>query len=261
MKTVYAYNSLDSAGAGSPAFQEIGMPPMFTPGGKGVKPIAVNLYICDDATGSGAAWAKGIEVMTKALTIELEAKFAQVKYSYIGMRDQDIGERDEVRLKNGTAEELLREQKLLRREGGGDAAETFFQTVEDLLNDPSFAVDTGHSEARGLVLKTTSDSKPARENSVQDLGRELKSRRIHLYVVGTPGSNMQELVDAAQGDFFPLDVNPSTAEAQRMASALAATVAATVSAGGTAREPGKTVRATVPAMPSGTVSAGTRPKP
>lgn len=225
----------------------------------GARPERVCLTVSDDATGSGARWATVIEKVTEHLVKEMEQRFVAVKWDYVAMRDMDIGEEDEYRLRGGTGADLLREQKLIKRTGGGDAPETFARTVENLLSDPGWNVYTGALEALGLVKFTTSDTKPALYNSLVELGEELKNRKIKLFVIGTPGTNMEELVRAADGFFFPLNVNPTDAEAREIVAKLAATVKTTmggaVTGRGTAGVGGTAPfdRATRPAEPPTTV--------
>jgi len=194
----------------------------------GARPEHLNLGIFDDWTGSGAPWAVAIEQTTSHLVEQIQAKFATVHWDYVGMRDMDIGEEDEYRLRGGTGADVVREQKLARRSGGGDAAETFAQTLENQLSDPGWMPDTGAIEARGVILFTTSDTKPAKHNTLENLGQELKRRGINVFIIGTPGTNMEQLATAADGFFFALDVNPTVKEAQDIASRLAATVKTTM---------------------------------
>lgn len=219
----------------------------------GARPERVCLTIDDDASGSGARWASVIENVTAHLVKEMEQRFVSVKWDYVAMRDMDIGEKDEYRLRGGTGADLLREQKLVERTGGGDAPETFSRTAENHLSDPGWHIYTGALEALGLVMFTTSDTKPALYNSLDELGAEFKNRKIKLFVIGTPGTNMEELVRAADGFFFPLNVNPTDAEAREIVNKLAATVKTTmgtvVTGRGTAGVAGTAAsdRATLPA--------------
>lgn len=218
----------------------------------GVRPETVRLTVCEDLSGSGAGWAKGITQISTDLVREIGSRFAQCRWDYIGMRDQDIGEHDEVRLLGVSGEDFLRDQQLVEHVGGGDADETFAQTVEDLLSRPDWMTYVGPNEALGLVLFTTSSTKPAKGNTLEVLGEELKNRRINLYVIGTPGTNMQTLVDAAGGIFFELKSDPSPADTQRLAANLGKTVA------GTLRTAAATVRDTPadPALPKMTTVRG-----
>jgi hypothetical protein len=75
---------------------------------------------------------------------------------------------------------------------------------------------------------TTSDTKPADNNSLAELGAELKARKIKFYLIGTPGTNLIQLVDAADGFFFELTNTPSEAEVAAISANLAATVTATL---------------------------------
>lgn len=201
----------------------------------GARPERVSLAVNDDASGSGARWASVIEQVTNHLVKEMEQRFITVKWDYVAMRDTDIGEEDEYRLRGSTGADLLREQKLIVRKGGGDAPETFSRTVENQLSDPGWMVYTGGLEALGLVMFTTSDTKPALYNSLTELGAELKRRNIKLFVIGTPGTNMEELVHAADGFFFPLNTSPTDAEAREIVAKLAATVKSTMGAAATSR--------------------------
>lgn len=227
----------------SPAGTSKGIPGMPRAGINGKRPERLKIAFKDDASGSGAPWARSIETITEQLVHELSSRFLAVSYDYVGMRDMDIGEADEYRLRGGSGEDLLREQKLLRRTGGGDADETFFQTVENHLSSPDWLTYTGASEALGLIMCTTSSSKPAKHNTVEQLGEELKQRRIKLFVIGEPGSNMEDLVRAADGFFFPLRVDPTPAEAQEIATKLAATVKTTMAGMVTSRREAGTTTA------------------
>ncbi len=260
--TSFAYTHRDArpdmdAGAAGASFQEeIAPPTPFPAGGARVKPIYVNMLIGDDETGSGNTWKVHIENSTEHVLTELGKRFAGIKYSYISMGDRAIGEKDKLRLQNATAEEVLREQKMLVREGGGDAAETFLWTMDDVLRDPALLPRTRSNEARGLLLLTTDDTKPLPDGrSLEEFAQQFRQSKIYLFVVGTPGSNMERVAQMCGGDFFALDLNPSAAEAERVAARLAQTVAATVRtpADGAGTTPATTVRA---GDPVGTVPAG-----
>jgi hypothetical protein len=212
----------------------------------GVRPETALIHVTDDWTGSGATWATGIEKITNHLVRDIESKFTQVRWNYVGMRDQKVGENDEYRLKDGSGADLLREQAAAKRVGGGDAEETFAQTVEDGLSDPNVLPNAGATEARGWIMFTTSDTKPADNNSLAELGAELKARKIKFYLIGTPGTNLMELVDASGGFFFELTNTPSEAEVAAISANLAATVAATLRSGATVR---KTTRGETVAAP------------
>ena len=168
----------------------------------GVRPETALLHVTDDWTGSGATWATGIEKITQHLVRDIESKFTQVRWNYVGMRDQDVGEKDEYRLKDGSGADLLREQIAAKRVGGDDPEETFAQTVEDGLSDSNILPNAGATEARGWIMFTTSDTKPANKNSLAELGTKLKARKIKFYLIGTPGTNLMELVNASGG--FPV---------------------------------------------------------
>ena len=79
-----------------------------------------------------------------------------------------------------------------------------------------------------------------------ELGAELKARKIKFYLIGTPGTNLMELVDASGGFFFELTNTPSEAEVAAISANLAATVAATLRSGATVR---KTTRGETVAAP------------
>jgi hypothetical protein len=212
-----------------------GIPGMPRAGINGKRPELARVSVKDDGSGSGLVWARSIEFISSHLVVELERRFLSVTYDYVGMHDMAIGEADEYLLQGGSGEDLLRAQKLLRRSGGGDADETFFQTVENHLSAPDSMPYTGASEALGMVMFTTSNSKPAKHNTVAQLGAELKRRRIKLFVCGEPGTNMEDLVRAADGFFFPLRIEPTPAEAQDIATRLAATVKTTLGGMATSR--------------------------
>lgn len=215
----------------APAFNS--PPPMRqTMGGK--KPIAASILVFDDLSGSSQTWGVAIEQVTENMVSALEASLAKVTWGYLGMRDQDVGEEDEPRLEEGTGTELLREQKAATREGGGDPDETFAWSVERA--EQYYPFGGGSEVSKAMIVFETSSTKLLKSGrSLRDLGAALAKRRIYLFVVGTPGSNMKEMSQGAgqYGFFFELDANPGTREANKLAERLTATIKSSIGPGAT----------------------------
>lgn len=219
----------------------------------GKKPVACDVLVIDDGTGSGKPWAAGIEKGTEMVVRTLTAKLAAVSFGYTVSRDRDVGEADEQRLANVDGDQLLREQKLIVRDGGGDPEETFGDSVMDAVSGYPF--NHASDVSRAIVLLTTSNSKPTAAGLAPfQVGEEVAKRKIYLFVVGEPGSNVEDMVKGAGkygGGFFHLSLNPSQAEVDQMAARLTATIMGTVSNPAAGTVPTGTVRPSGTIRPSG----------
>ena len=210
-----------------------GQMPAMKPAGGGIKPASASILVMEDLTGSAVEWAEAIRNVTRQLVPRLESALASVTWGYRGCRDIDVGESDEQRLVEGSGADLLREQAAGKREGGGDADETFADSLEYALE--SYTFSPLREASKGVVLFQTSSTKPARSGrSLEEIGALFKQRRIRLFVVGTPGSNLERVTDAAgdHGFFIELTAKPNGVESEAVAKVLLATMKGTLSQAG-----------------------------
>lgn len=217
----------------------LGQMPGMTPPGKGLKPSSASILVIEDGTGSAQARAQAIAKATEQVVPRLESALAHVTWGYRVSRDIEEGESDEQRLVEGSGADLLREQAAVDHTGGGDADETFADSIEWALSDYTFSAAPDANKAV-LLFQTSSTKPPQSGRSLEQIGEEFRERRIYLFVIGTQGSNMEQITDAAgsYGFFIELSENPSGAEAARVAETLLATMKSTLrqSKGNTERD-------------------------
>jgi hypothetical protein len=207
----------------------------------GRKPIKVELLVVDDLTRSAVNRAQVIGQITRLCFDDLQKAIGDLSFGYVGSRDREQGEADELRVTLGTADQVLREQQLVIRDGGGDAAETFADTLVDCLNTYPFthAADV----VRAVLLLCTDYTKPTAAGlSPLQVGQLFAQHRTHLFVVGEPGSNTAEMVQGAGafgGGFIELTANPGPQELAVVATRLTGTLVGTLSTAGTGTVPGR----------------------
>lgn len=208
----------------------------------GRKPIKIELLVLDDLTESALNRAQVIADTTRTAFETLERSALQVQFGYIGCRDRDYGEADEVRITHGTSAQVLREQLTVVRAGGGDPAEPFGDSVLDALD--SYPFTNAPDVAGAIVLLCTDHSKPTRSGLTPfQVGERCKAARKHIFVVGEPDSNTEDFVRGAGafgGGFMELKASPTEAEVKFIAQKLTGTLVGTLSGVATGTVPPKT---------------------
>jgi hypothetical protein len=194
-------------------------------------PQSVQVLCIADATGSSGPFGRGITHILQSLGEELPRRIAAVQYGLVASRDQDIGERDETLLADGDGAALREAAGRLAFDGGGDAEETHFWSVNDALRSYPWA--EGPMRRKAIVLIGSSDSKPVPGTTLDQLVLELLNRRIAVFVVAPAATNLRQLAELTDGLFFELSNEPSAAEVQRLIGRLTASMTQTLSAGAT----------------------------
>ena len=201
----------------------------------GRKPGQLELVVVDDGTLSSVGRAEVMATITEHLTQGLRKALAQVSYGYIVSRDRQEGEHDEWRVVQGTAEQVLREQALVIRAGGGDAAECFADTLMEVIDRYPFTYS--QDVVRVVLLVCTDDTKPTLHGlDAAQVGQALADRRTHLVVAGEPHSNTRDLVSSAGRYglmFWDLSAQPTPEALAKVTAGVTSTVVGTVSSGGT----------------------------
>lgn len=195
----------------------------------GRKPVKVELLVVDDLTASAANRAQVIQAITQEAFQALGKAVLEVKFGYLGSRDRDYQESDELRVIHGGADQVLREQLTVVRAGGGDAAETFGDSLIDALDNYPFS--RAPDVVAGVLLLCTDHSKPTRQGlSLTEVGERFKTSRTHVFVVGERGSNTEEIVPAAGafgGGFIELSAQADPDEIKVVAQKLTGTMVGT----------------------------------
>jgi hypothetical protein len=192
----------------------------------GRKPVRVELLVIDDLTLSAHNRAQVICETTRSAFEALEQTALEARFGYLGSRDRGHGEADELRVVHGTAAQVLREQMTVTRAGGGDAPETFGDSLLDALDTYPFT--HAPDVVSALLLLCTDDSKPTQGGlSMEAVGERCRLARKHVFVVGEPGSNTEAIVlgaGAFGGGFLELKANPTPQEVQLIARRLTGTL-------------------------------------
>lgn len=192
----------------------------------GRKPVRVELLLIDDLSQSAHNRAQVIHGVTRMAFETLEKAAIEVRFGYLGARDRGYGEADELRITHGSSAQVLREQMTVVRAGGGDAAETFGDSIVDALDIYPFT--RAPDVVAALLLVCTDNSKPTAGGlSMRQVGERCHAARTHVFVVGEPGSNTEDIVlgaGAHGGGFLELKASPSQQEVQLIARKLTGTL-------------------------------------
>ncbi len=192
----------------------------------GRKPVRVELLLIDDLSFSAQNRAQVIQDVTRLAFETLEKAAIEARFGYLGARDRGYGEADELRITHGSSAQVLREQMTVVRAGGGDQAETFGDSILDALDVYPFS--RAPDVVSAILLVCTDDSKPTTAGlSMHQVGERCHAARTHVFVVGEPGSNTEDIVLGAGvhgGGFLELKANPSPQEVQLIARRLTGTL-------------------------------------
>ena len=189
-------------------------------------PQAVQVLAIADATGSSGPFARGISHILDALATSLPERIASVRFGLVASRDADCGEHDETLLADGDATALQQAAQRIRFVGGDDADETHFWSVRDALG---YGWADGPMRRKAILLIGSSDSKPIPGMTLEQLVVKLSERRITVFVVATPDSNLQLLATLTDGLLFALSNEPSAEELQRLTARLTSSITQTLS--------------------------------
>ncbi|MBQ0942252.1 hypothetical protein KAK07_02765 [Ideonella sp. 4Y16] len=221
---------------------------LFAPGGPSVqlqranggrKPVKIELVQVDDLTESVLNRAQVIADTSRAALEALEKTALEVRFGYIGARDRDYGEADEVRVIHGSSAQLLREQQTVVRAGGGDPEEPFGDTLIELLEGYPFTQSP--DVVRAVLLTCNGHSKPTRQGlSPLQVGERLRDARTFICVVGEAGSNTEDFVTGAGAygiGFLELHSQPTPQQVQAIAHKLTGTLMGSLTQTGTGTLP------------------------
>lgn len=196
-------------------------------------PCEVQIAITDDRTGSSEAFKTGIPITVEGILNPVVAKAREVKVWLQTHGDLDEGQDMVLLVDGGTADDAERAVKGVVYEGGGDAPEHHLDAVERLANTVPWIADP--RKARGaIVALLTADSKPARSGkSARQIGEEIRTRGVLLYLVCEETPTLRELSDAAGGWIFKISNSPDPKELQSIASKVAASITQVAGSGAT----------------------------
>jgi hypothetical protein len=208
-------------------------PTLIRPASRPKMQVDIDLAVTVDRTGSSDRFRTGIPITLEAIVTQIEGKARSVRCWLQSHGDQDDGQFPLLHTDGGTPNQAVDDCKRITYGGGGDAEEHHLDGIEHLLNTVPWSSD--RSRSRGAILALlTEESKPLTSGkTAQQLGMEIKSRGILLYLICEPRPMLRELVNTAEGLMFQISNNPDLAELQRIASQLAASVIATVGSGST----------------------------
>jgi hypothetical protein len=187
-------------------------------------PVELEVAMTTDRTGSSKQFEQGIRGMYEMILKPVVTRVKSVKVWHQLHGDMDCGQ-DMVLLTNGgDIQQAFEDSKRIVFEGGGDPPEHHLDAFENLLRTVPWTADSRRS--RGVILGfCTADSKPARSGiTAAQLGAEMKSQNILLYLVGEPFPWAQEMVQAAEGLLFPISNSPDPAELQKISGVIAASI-------------------------------------
>ncbi|MBI3985811.1 MAG: hypothetical protein HY343_02740 [Lentisphaerae bacterium] len=196
-------------------------------------PCVVQIAFTDDRTGSSDQFKIGIPITVEGILTPVVAKAREVKVWFQVHGDLDEGQDMVLLLDGGSPEDAKKAVQTVDYSGGGDAPEHHLDAVEKLLNTVPWIADP--KKARGaIVLLATADSKPARSGkSARQIGEEIKTRGILLYLVCEETPQLRELSDAAGGWLFKISNTPDPKEMQQIAAKVAASITIQAGAGAT----------------------------
>ena len=177
-----------------------------------------------DVTGSTGTFAVGVLLAIKLILASINAKARQTKVFVHTGGDLDYDEQC-LPLCNGvTPEEAIAAVGRITYQGGGDAPETHADSVETVLATTPWEPDA-KTWRNAFVAFLTADSKPARSGvTPAQLGAALKSRGILTYLVAEDYPFARQLVEAAEGLFFPISNNPDPAQMQQIAAGISQSI-------------------------------------
>lgn len=205
----------------------------------GRKPVRAEVLLIDDLSLSALNRAQVIQDVTRQAFETLDKAAVEARFGYVGARDRQQGETDELRITHGSSAQVLREQVTVVRAGGGDAAETFGDSILDALDTYPFT--RAPDVVAAILLVCTDHSKPTAAGlSMRQVGERCHAARVHVCVVGEPGSNTEDIVRGAGAHgigFLELKANPSPQDVQLIARRLTGTLVGSLNQAGTGTVP------------------------
>jgi hypothetical protein len=196
-------------------------------------PVALELAITIDRTGSSDQFRDGIPLTAKTIFEVVEAKAAKVITAVQTHGDFDDGQDMILLTDRGTPDQAFADINGITYSGGGDPPEHHLDAIENLAKIIPWTRDPAKS--RGAILAfLTAESKPARSGiSAADLGRRIRNDGLLLYLVCEPTPVLTELCEAAEGMMFRMSNTPELSELQKIGTELAKSIIVTAAAGST----------------------------
>lgn len=195
-------------------------------------PVDLSLVATIDRTGSSEPFKVGIPKTYRSIVQPVAAKVASLKCSVYTHGDEDEGQHPVLIADGCSHEEASSRVDTISYGGGGDPPEHHLSAVLNALQVTPWSSVRGSRGA--IVLFATAESKPLRDGrSARDLGEEVNSRGVLLYLVCQRVPRLVELCDAAGGLMFEITNDPDPAELQKVAAMLSASIVASTASGST----------------------------
>jgi hypothetical protein len=198
--------------------------------------VRVDLVFQIDRTGSSAEFSEGIPMAAELIIKPIQAKARELRCWVATHGDLDYDEKYVLLTDNGTPEQALDDIRKISYGGGGDAAETHLDGIEQTFHTIPWTFDYS---ARGAIVSfLTADTKKSRSGvTAAELGRHVREKNLLFYAVCQETPALRELADAAGGLLFPISNAPSSETMQLIASQIAASITNTAASGGTLTMP------------------------
>lgn len=196
-------------------------------------PVEVEFAADIDRTGSSLGFKTGIERSMEIVVRSIVAKACKVTVWVVSHGDLDLDEQPVVHTAAGTPDQAIADVKGITFSGGGDAEEHHLDGIEYAFTTTPWTLNP--RKARGaLIAFLTDDTKPLRSGkSARQLGEEIRSRGILVYLVCQETPTLREFAEAAGGMIFAISNTPSADELAKVSAQVAASITATVGAGST----------------------------
>jgi hypothetical protein len=188
-----------------------------------------------DITGSTAAFAKGVPLIVTIILKLIAAKARETKAFVHTSGDLDFDQQCQLIANGVSPQEAISIVGTLGYGGGGDDKETHKDSVETVIATTPWEPDA-RKWRNAFIALLTADSKPARSGvTARQLGMSLKDRNVLVYVVAEDYPFARELVEAAEGLFFPISNDPNQADMQKIAEGISQSIL--ITAASTATRP------------------------
>lgn len=191
---------------------------------RGLLRYLVDIVFLFDATGSMGPFMRAMQDLVIGFVLDLEANNIDAALGLVEYRDEKIGEPTIVHGMAKTAEEFRGWISALDAHGGGDEPESGIDAGYAAMDRISFR----DRAARIFVWITDASSHDPGENgrTIEDLPRDLASRKILAYVIGPELPGYLNLAGHTGGLFYRIDKNPE--EFRRIVGSLRSSITDTV---------------------------------
>ena len=184
----------------------------------------LDLAVTVDRTASSTRFETGIPEAFEHIVKETAAQVAGMRIYLYSHGDFDEGQDIILHTDGGSPEQALNDIKSIPFGGGGNPHEHHLDAIEHLMNHVPWAQESDTNRP-AIVFFGTQDSKPCRSGkSAKELGEEIKSMRIKLYLVCEPTYTLYSLAKAADALIFRISNSSTATELQAIASSLAASM-------------------------------------